>query len=108
MDIFPEDETGNTLREFQKHGFDLSRPMEIDFFVAVPSKSAGEKVALKAQALGFQVSVEQDDETKEWTCYWAKKMILNYHDIVSIENDLMSISKPLGGCVDGFGTYGNV
>ena len=35
---FPDDETGDALSQFQENGFDLSKPMEIDFFVAVPSK----------------------------------------------------------------------
>ena len=108
MDIFPEDETGNALREFQRNGFDLSQPMDIDFFVAVPSKVSGEKVALKVQSLGFQASVEQDEETREWTCYCTKRIVPDYHEIVSIENDLMSISKPFGGYSDGFGSYGNI
>lgn len=107
MNVFPDDETGNVLRDFQKNGFDLSKPMDIDFFVAVPSRPSGEKVALQARALGYVVSVEQDDDTKEWTCYCTKRMVPDYHKIVSIEDELMAISKPFDGFADGFGTYGN-
>lgn len=38
MNQFPDDETGDALNQFQQNGFDLSKPLDIDFFVAVPSK----------------------------------------------------------------------
>jgi regulator of RNase E activity RraB len=108
MEPIPNDETGEALREILKNGSDLTRPMEIDFFVAVPSKKTGNQVALKAKALGFKISVEQDDETGDWTCYCTKTLIPEYSKVVKIEKQLSSISKVYGGYSDGFGSYGNV
>ena len=47
--------------------FDSFEPLEIDFFVFVPSKRLGDQVALEVDKLGFKTSVEQDEETGEWT-----------------------------------------
>lgn len=82
--------------------------MEVDFFIAVPSKKAGNQVAIKAEKFGFKVSVEKDEETGEWTCYCTKTLVPEYSEVVRIEGELNSIAKPYGGYADGFGSYGNV
>ena len=55
--------------------FDSFKPIEIDFFVFVPSKRLGDQVALEVDKLGFKTSVEQDEETGEWTWYSTKSLI---------------------------------
>lgn len=107
MNPMPDDETGNALREFQANGFELSKPLDMDFFVAVPSKKTGDQVAVKVKSLGFKTSVEQDDETGDWTCYCTKTLIPEYFEVVRIEKELDSIAQPLGGFADGFGSYGD-
>lgn len=106
MRQFPDDETGDALNQFQQNGFDLSRAMEIDFFVAVTSEKTGGQVAMKAEKLGFKVSVEKDEETNEWTCYCTITLIPEYSEVVRIEEELDSIAEPYGGYADGFGSYG--
>jgi Regulator of ribonuclease activity B len=107
MKPIPNDATGQALKRFAKTGSDLTKPMEIDFFVAVPSEDAGNKVALKAGELGFATSVEQDDVTLDWTCYCTKILVPEYSDVVKIEQQLDSIGREFGGHADGFGSYGN-
>lgn len=103
----PNDDTGRALHNVQLDGSDLTKPMEMDFFVAVPSKEAGEKVAIEVEKHGFNVSLEQDDEFKEWTCYCSSTLIPEYNEVVRIERELDTIAKKYGGYSDGFGTYGN-
>lgn len=105
LNLMPDDETGNVLREFQANGIELSRPLEMDFFVAVPSKKSGDKIAVKVKCLGFKPSVEKDNETGDWTCYCTKTLIPEYSEVVKIEKELDSIAQPLGGFADGFGFY---
>ncbi len=107
MNQFPDDETGQALNQFQQNGFDLYKPLEIDFFVAVPSKRSGNIIASKVANLGFKTSVEKDEETSEWTCYCTKTLIPEYSEVVRIEEELTSIAKPYDGYADGFGSYGN-
>ncbi len=107
MNSLPNDETRDALRRLHENGADLSRPLEMDFFIAVPSKDSGEQIAALVKVLGFNTSVEQDDESGDWTCYCAKTLIPEYSEIVRIEKELDNIAKPLGGFSDGFGSYGN-
>lgn len=107
MTHIPNDETGVALKQFVKDGSDLSKLMEIDFFVAIPSKQKGNKVALEAEELGFKTSIEFDVESGEWTCYCTKTLIPEYLEVVKIEKQLSSIAKQHDGYVDGFGSYGN-
>jgi regulator of RNase E activity RraB len=108
MNQFPDDETGDALKQFQQNGFDLTKPLEIDFFIAIPSKVMGEKVAMEVKKLGYEVSVEQDNDTGEWTCYCTKRMVPFYNDIIRVEEELNGIAKTYGGYADGFGSYGNI
>ena len=67
-----------------KNGFDLSKPMQIDFFLAVLSMEKGIKISQIVEKLGFNTSVEQDEETQEWTCYCTKIMIPEYTEIIRV------------------------
>ncbi|MDB0280093.1 ribonuclease E inhibitor RraB [Acinetobacter seifertii] len=108
MSQFPNDATGDALNAFKKNGFDLTKPMEIDFFIAIPSEEIGEKISTEVKRLGCKASVEQDEITKEWTCYCTNTMIPFYDDIIKFEEDLNNIASQYGGYTDGFGSFGNV
>ena len=103
----PDDETGAALRRIAATGSDLSRPMQVDFFVAVPSEPVGREMARRVSPLGFEVSVEQDSITGAWTCYCTKTIVPAYSVVVDIEQRLDSIARELGGHADGFGSFGN-
>ncbi|QTL36562.1 ribonuclease E inhibitor RraB [Pseudoalteromonas viridis] len=107
MDNIPNDETGAALKAYVKDGSDLSKPMNMDFFIAVPNKVKGDAIAQKVTKLGFQTSVEFDDEAQEWTCYCNKTIVPSYSNVVAIEKQLDEVSKPYGGYSDGFGSFGN-
>ena len=107
MESLPDDATGAALRRFADAGSDLTRPMEMDFFVAVPSETAGNAVAAVAREQGFTTSVEQDAETANWTCYCAKTIVPSYDEVVQIETLLDGIARLHGGHADGFGSFGN-
>ncbi len=103
----PDDDTAAALQRLADDGSDLSRPLVMDFFVAVPGRCEGKKVATEASRFGFKTSVEQDKETMEWTCYCTRTITPNYHTVVQIEHQLDQIGRKYGGYGDGFGSYGN-
>lgn len=88
-------------------GSDLTRPLEMDFFVAVPDEASGRTVATRADMLGFRTSVEQDAESGEWTCYCTKILVASYEAVREIEQQLDVIARDVGGYCDGFGSFGN-
>lgn len=86
----------------------MSRPMEIDFAVAVPNEPAGHSVASKARAAGYACEVSLDDGSREWTCYCSKRMYATYDGVISCQKELDVLAKPFGGYTEGWGTFGNV
>jgi hypothetical protein len=103
----PDDATGDALKRLADHGSDLARPMEMDFFVAVPSEASGHAVAAEVRDHGFTTSVEQDAETGNWTCYCMKTIMPSHAEVVQIEKRLDELARPHGGHADGFGSFGN-
>lgn len=108
----PDDDTGAALRRLVARGSDLKRPMQVDFFVAVPTQAAGEQVAKRANAFGFTTTVEQNEaedgeDTLPWICCCTKTMVPRYDEVVKIEEQLEVIGREVGGYADGFGSFGN-
>ena len=85
----------------------MTKPMYVDFFVAVPNESAGTAVAKEAAALGYDTSIELDEVGHEWTCYCSKSMILDYDSAIAAQDELDAIGKKYEGFIDGWGTEGN-
>jgi hypothetical protein len=103
---FPEDEDGDALFQVAQQGSDLSRPMVIDFVVAVPDEKAGLGVAKRARAVGYTTEVATDDEG-EWIRYCSKEMIASYEAVVVAQEELRELAGPFGGEPDGWETVGN-
>ena len=99
--------TREALERIARDGSDLSRPMKMDFFVAVRDEASGSVMASRAIALGFEASIEQDADTGAWTCYCSKVLVPTLQRIVATEMQLDSLAPGIGGCIDGFGMYGN-
>jgi regulator of ribonuclease activity B len=106
-DDLPNDSDGDALRRLVRDGSDLSKPMTIDFAVAVPDKFAGEAVAERASSLGFRPHIYHDAKDDSWTCNCTKVLVPDYCAIVAIQKRLDEISRPFGGKSDGWGSFGN-
>jgi hypothetical protein len=102
---FPNDADGDALRSLQKDGLDLKKPHSVEFFIAVPDRQTGEKLSQVLKGEGFNCFLDQDDETDEWACSCSKRMLLNYSELIKIQNKLDTISKPHGGFSDGWGVF---
>jgi regulator of RNase E activity RraB len=104
----PKDADGEALRRIVAEGSDLSKPMYVNFQVAVPDEESAEKLAALARKLGYQVSVYGSPEcTLPWTCECSTRMIATYESVVAIQGELTAISAQFGGIPDGWGTFGN-
>lgn len=104
---YPNDADGDALRAVAERA-DMSKPMDIDFAVDIPSEAAGEEVARLASASGYKTSVDFDDTSKRWTCYCTKQMLATYDGVIAAQKELDALSAPLGGKSDGWGTFGNL
>lgn len=108
MENMPDDDTSAAIRQWEQEGSDLTRPMTIDFFVAVPNEEVGATVqndpALKKFAA---VKLDQDTDTGGWTVYCTAHLIPTYQGIVEVEQLLSEVAQRHGGSYDGFGSFGN-
>ncbi len=105
---FPNDADGDALRRVAKDGSDLSKPMFIDFQVAVPDEASAKALAAVVEKLGYRVSIYDSPEcTLAWTCECSTRMLATYEGVLAIQNELAEISDEFGGLPDGWGTFGN-
>ncbi len=106
-DNYPNDADRDALRRVASMGADMSRPMDIDFFVAVPDQQAGDSVARLASGRGYRTQVVHDEEDDAWDCYCTKTMFATYDGVVEVQRELDELSRPFDGRCDGWGTPGN-
>lgn len=104
---YPRDADGDALRRIAGHGSDMSKPMLVDFFVAVPNEKSGNLVARAATRLGYSASVERDPAEGSWTCYCSRELILTYESVMKAQEELADVSGQFGGAMDGWGSLGN-
>ncbi len=104
---YPNDETGQSLNRLKSDGSDMSKAMKIDFFIEVPDLETGRKIEQAVAKDSYEFSIEQDEDTQEWTCYASKLIIPSYVNVVTEEKYLDLVAQKFGGKLDGFGSYGN-
>lgn len=97
---FPDDADGDALRHIAAHS-DISLPMDVYFMVAVPNQAAAEEVASLALQRGYRCSVEFDDQSRQWTCYCRKRMLVSHAGVLAAQQELDELSAPVGGYSDG-------
>jgi hypothetical protein len=71
----------------------------------VPDKATCGKLSQVLKEEGFNCFLEQDEETEEWACCCSKRMLLNYNELIKIQNKLNDLSKPYGVYSDGWGVF---
>src|SRR3982751_2604780 len=105
---FPNDADGDALQRVADDGSDMSKPMFIDFQIAVPDEAAANGLAEVAYNLGFRVSIYESPECSlPWTCECSVRMLATYEGVLAVQDQLAELSKGFGGHPDGWGTFGN-
>ena len=107
-DDFPSDGDGDALRRLRDDGSDLSKPMLIDFQVAVPDEESGTKLAEICEKLGYKARVYSSSECSlPWTCECSTRMVPSYDAIIAIQEELAGLASKFDGFPDGWGSFGN-
>jgi regulator of RNase E activity RraB len=105
---FPEDADGNALRNSIKNGSDLSRPMLVNFQIAVPSEDAAKQLADVTSKLGYKVSVYESPECSlPWTCECSARIVATYDSLGAYQKELAVLAARVDGHPDGWGSFGN-
>jgi hypothetical protein len=104
----PKNADGDALRRLIRDGSDLSRPMYVDFQIAIPNKPRAKQLADAARKLGYRVRVYASAECDlPWTCECSTRMLATHESIVAVEAELAQLAAPFGGYPDGWGSFGN-
>ena len=61
MTTYPDDEDGAVLADLAARGVDMSRPLAIEFPVAVPDEAAAKQTADAMAKAGYEPSIEFDE-----------------------------------------------
>ena len=105
---YPDDPDGSALCYVVDDGSDMSKPMFINFQIAVPDEAAAKALAQVAYKLGYRVSIYDSPACKlPWTCECSTRMLATYEGVLAVQAELAEVSKPFGGFPDGWGTFGN-
>ena len=105
----PHDADGDAIRRLARDGSDLSKPMYIDFQVAVPDEASANDLAQAAKKLGYRVAVYESSECSlPWTCECSTRMLATHSGVCAIQRELAELAKAFGGYPDGWGSFGNM
>ena len=117
MKRYPDDADGAVLADLAARGVDMSKPLLIEFPVAVPDETSAANIAEAMLQAGYDAHVEYDegepdydpsvDDPSEfgpsWTVYANITMIPAYTEIIRLQNTLDLLARPFGGKSDGWG-----
>ena len=103
---YPNDSDGDALRRVVANGSDMSKPMDIDFQIAVPDEATAKRVADEASKLRYRIRV-YESTCCPWTCECTNTMLAEYDAIIAVQAELDAMARPLGGYADGWGAFGN-
>lgn len=131
MTNFPDDDDGAVLESLREAGVDLSKPLEIDFQIAVVDEASGQQIVDAVRAAGYPADLvyddggtedgvaedgdeaheDEDQATEEddgcddpsWTIYVIMEIVPDYQRVVDIQAKLDELAQPFGGEVDGWG-----
>jgi len=105
---FPNDADGDALRRVAESGADFSRPMRIEFSIAVPSLEQARAVAEAVSQHGYDPDTVVGDDTNTVSVYCARTMLASYEAVVSAQEYLNQVVAMFGAECDGWATYGNI
>ena len=105
----PDDADGDALRRLIDDGSSLDRPMTVDFHIAAADESTARSIAAVCDRLSFRISISRDDghTPESWTVTCSTRMVLSHEAVLAMQADLHAHVSPLGGWVDGWGSFGN-
>jgi hypothetical protein len=92
------------IERLRRSGADPFRPVEVDFFVAVPSEDAARGVAARLQTEGFVTDVRPlaDSVDHPWSVHALKTMTINLHGIREVSQRMRVLAAECGGRYDGW------
>ncbi|MBM4238374.1 MAG: ribonuclease E inhibitor RraB [Gammaproteobacteria bacterium] len=92
------------IERLRRSGVDPFQPVDVDFFVALPSRDVADSVASRLHAEGFTVDIRElaDSVDHPWSVHALKSMSLNVHAVREVSARMRGIAAETGGRYDGW------
>jgi hypothetical protein len=102
---FPDDDNGEMLKAMADAGIDLSKALEVDFFLVFDEQRDAESAleALSQSELEGELELVFDDEIAKWELIVAINMVPAYDALVAKETELNTFAAEFDGMTDGWG-----
>lgn len=92
------------IERLRRSGADPFRPVEVDFFMALPSREAADLVAGRLRTEGFETDLRELADSLEhpWSVHALKTMSLNVHGVREVSQRMRALAAEVGGRYDGW------
>jgi len=92
------------IEKLRRSGVDPFQPVDVDFFVALPTREVADTVASRLQAEGFTVDIRElaDSVDLPWSVHALKSMSLNVHSVREVSTRMRGLAAETGGRYDGW------
>ncbi|MCL1125402.1 ribonuclease E inhibitor RraB [Shewanella surugensis] len=102
---YPDDDNGKMLTAMADAGIDLSKALDIDFFLVFDDQRDAESAleGIQTTDLDGEVELLLNDESGKWELIVCLNMLPEYDALVSQESHLNDFSGEFGGVSDGWG-----
>lgn len=106
---FPEDDNGQMLAAMADAGIDLTKSIEVDFFLVFDDQRDAESAleALSQTDMQGELELNFDEENTKWEVIVCLKMVPEYAALVGKETELNSFAQEFDGISDGWGVMQN-
>ncbi|MCL2916832.1 ribonuclease E inhibitor RraB [Shewanella litorisediminis] len=102
---FPEDDNGQMLKAMHESGIDLTKPLDVDFFLVFDDRRDAESALedLTAQEAEGEVELNFNEELDKWELIVCINMLPEYDALVAREVELNAFAGQFDGQSDGWG-----
>ena len=102
---FPDDDNGKMLAAMVESGIDLSKPLDVDFFLLFEDKRDADVAYENLPSLDLKAVIELNlnDEIGKWELIVCVNMVPEYDLLVERESFLNDFAHDFGGMSDGWG-----
>ena len=102
---FPDDDNGKMLAAMADAGIDLTKQLDVDFFLVFDDQRDAEYAAeeLGKSELEGEMELHLNDDLGQWELIVCIPMVPEYQAIVDQEVELNTFAQECGGVTDGWG-----
>lgn len=99
-----DDWDARMIERLRRSGMDPFKPVDVDFFLAVPTRDKAETMASRLRSEGFETDIRElpDSVDQPWSVHALKSMSLNVQAVREASTRLRQLADEAGGRYDGW------